>query len=54
MKENPANAIKDTMWKFLMDKGQKSNIPALKFKRSEIDDWIKREDNATQENSQGD
>ena len=29
-KENPANAIKDTMWKFLMDKGQKSNIPALK------------------------
>ena len=30
MKENPANALKDTMWKFLMDKGQKSNIPALK------------------------
>lgn len=30
MKENTANAIKDTMWKFLMDKGQKSNIPALK------------------------
>ena len=30
MKENPANAIKDTMWKFLMDGGQKSNIPALK------------------------
>ena len=30
MKENPANTIKDTMWKFLMDKGQKSNIPALK------------------------
>lgn len=26
----------------------------LKFKRSEIDDWIKCEDNATQENSQGD
>ncbi|WP_242962516.1 hypothetical protein, partial [Gemmiger sp. An50] len=24
------NAIKDTMWKFLMDKGQKSNIDALK------------------------
>lgn len=23
MKENPANAIKDTMRKFLMDKGQK-------------------------------
>ena len=30
MKENPANAIKDTMWKFLMDGGQKSNISALK------------------------
>lgn len=30
MKENPANAIKSTMWKFLMDKGQASNIPALK------------------------
>lgn len=30
MKENPANTIKDTMWKFLMDKGQKSNISALK------------------------
>ena len=30
MKENPANAIKDTMWKFLMDGGQKANIPALK------------------------
>ena len=30
MKENSANAIKDTMWKFLMDKGQKSNIPVLK------------------------
>ena len=30
MKEKPAYAIKDTMWKFLMDKGQKSNIPALK------------------------
>lgn len=30
MKENPANAIKDTMWAFLMDKGQKSNIEALK------------------------
>ena len=26
----------------------------LKFKRSEIADWIKCEDNATQENSQGD
>ena len=30
MTENPANAIKDTMWAFLMDKGQKANIPALK------------------------
>jgi hypothetical protein len=30
MKTNPVNDIKNTMWKFLMDKGQKSNIPALK------------------------
>lgn len=30
MKQNPANAIKTTMWEFLMDKGQKENIPALK------------------------
>ena len=30
MKNNPANQIKDTMWTFLMDKGQKENIPALK------------------------
>ena len=30
MDTNPANAIKDTMWKFLMDKGQQANIPALK------------------------
>jgi len=30
MKSNPADAIKDTMWTFLMSKGQKSNIPALK------------------------
>ena len=30
MKTNPANAIKDTMWTFLMDKGQKANVPALK------------------------
>lgn len=30
MKENPANAIKYTEWKFLMEKGQKSNISALK------------------------
>jgi hypothetical protein len=29
-KENPANGIKDIMWKFLMDKGQKENIPELK------------------------
>lgn len=30
MKENSANKIKDTMWKFLMDHGQKENITALK------------------------
>ena len=30
MKQNPANAIKDTMWHFLMDGGQKANIPVLK------------------------
>ena len=30
MKENPADNIKDTMWQFLMTKGQKANIPALK------------------------
>ena len=30
MMTNPANAIKDTMWFFLMDKGQKENIPELK------------------------
>lgn len=30
MKRNPANDIKDMMWGFLMDKGQKANIPALK------------------------
>ena len=28
--ENPANAIKDMMWSFLMDHGQQANIPALK------------------------
>lgn len=28
--ENQANGIKDLMWKFLMDKGQKENIPELK------------------------
>jgi hypothetical protein len=27
---NPANALKDMMWMFLMDKGQKANIPVLK------------------------
>ena len=27
---NPANKIKSTMWTFLMDKGQKENIPRLK------------------------
>ena len=27
---NPANLLKDTMWGFLMEKGQKANIPALK------------------------
>lgn len=30
MKENAANTIKDAMWSFLMDYGQKANIPALK------------------------
>ncbi|MBR1691151.1 MAG: hypothetical protein IJ711_00075 [Lachnospiraceae bacterium] len=30
MKTNPANAIKDTMWTFLMDKGQEANPAALK------------------------
>lgn len=30
MKNNPANMIKDTMWHFLMNGGQKANIPALK------------------------
>lgn len=30
MDRNPANDLKDTMWKFLMDGGQKANIPALK------------------------
>ena len=28
--ENPANGLKDLMWSFLMDRGQKENIPALK------------------------
>lgn len=28
--KNPANGIKDLMWSFLMDKGQKENIPELK------------------------
>lgn len=30
MKQNPANSIKNTMWTFLMDGGQKANVPALK------------------------
>ena len=30
MKSNPANDIKDIMWGYFMDKGQKANIPALK------------------------
>ena len=28
--KNPANGIKDMMWRFLMDGGQKANIPELK------------------------
>lgn len=28
--KNPTNGIKDTMWHFLMDGGQKENIPELK------------------------
>ena len=27
---NPANDLKDLMWQFFIDKGQKANIPALK------------------------
>jgi len=30
MKTNSANDLKDAMWTFLMDGGQKANIPALK------------------------
>lgn len=30
MQNNMANNLKDFMWQFLMDKGQKANIPALK------------------------
>ena len=30
MKNNPANTIKDTMWHFLIDGGQKANVKALK------------------------
>lgn len=30
MQNNPANNLKDFMWHFLMTKGQKANIPALK------------------------
>ena len=29
MTENPANGIKDMMWHFLMDKGQKENVLKL-------------------------
>ena len=28
--ENPANGLKNLMWRFLMDRGQKENIPVLK------------------------
>ena len=28
--KNPADGIKDAMWRFLMDGGQKENIPGLK------------------------
>ena len=30
MKNNPANVMKDTMWRFLIDGGQKANVKALK------------------------
>ena len=30
MQNNPADSLKDAMWHFLMTKGQKANIPALK------------------------
>ncbi len=30
MTKNPANRIKDAMWRFLMDGGQQENIPGLK------------------------
>lgn len=30
MNKNPANDLKDAMWFFLTDGGQKENIPALK------------------------
>lgn len=30
MDENPANGIMGLMWRFLMDRGQKENIPELK------------------------
>ena len=30
MEKNPADEIKSTMWSFLMSKGQKANVPALK------------------------
>ena len=30
MRENPANNLSDSMWKFLADGNQQANIPALK------------------------
>lgn len=30
MRANPADTVKDTMWRFLMMGGQQANIPALK------------------------
>ena len=30
MQNNPADRLKDTMWQFLMTKGQKANVTALK------------------------
>lgn len=33
METNPANGIKDLMWKFLMDKGQKREYSRIKGQR---------------------
>ena len=30
MEKNPADEVKSTMWSFLMTKGQRANVPALK------------------------